>query len=400
MQTKLFDYHLPERLIAQTPLQERDASRLLIADPATDHIQDSFFANLPSILHQEFCQNGKRPLIVVNRSRVFPARVRIKRTSGGRGEVFILEQNDTGSAVSCLIRPQKKLRVGEILFADQSSEHNPVPLFQIEKLDPPRVIPINSKLSAIMNQHGEMPLPPYIQRDPLRVGKEYSDLDKQRYQTLYAQEEGSVAAATAGLHFTKKIMDECSAFQCEFAEVILHVGLGTFQPVQADTLAEHQMHHENYLIPMETAQKIADWTAKDWPILFVGTTSLRTVESFVRHAFAKHAIPICQLRNYVHEESQHNAILFRKTFENMANIWFSTNLFLHPDNLEHSKTPTLGDAILTNFHQPQSTLTMLVASILSYPFWKKLYAHAVQQEYRFLSYGDSSLLFFAQRTHL
>jgi S-adenosylmethionine:tRNA ribosyltransferase-isomerase len=391
MQTSLFNYDLPEALIAQTPLTERDASRLLVANPTHQTIADTLFADLPNILNSTYCAKGRPPLIIVNRSRVFPARIRITRSSGGRGEVFLLEKKSSQEPVSCLIRPQKKLRVGEILYADKN-ETSPTPLFKVECLNPPRVVPITHNTNTLIENFGEMPLPPYIQRDPQKTGQKFSSLDKLRYQTLYANEEGSVAAATAGLHFTDKIMNECRALGCEFAHVVLHVGLGTFQPVQATTISDHVMHHEMCLVPAETAQKISLWTAKGWPIIFVGTTSLRTVESFVRHALASHKVPVSELRAFTLKLAQENALANILNAE--ANQWFSTSLFLHPDDLEHSKTPTLGDAILTNFHQPQSTLTMLVASILSYPFWKKVYAHAVSQQYRFLSYGDSSLLFF------
>jgi S-adenosylmethionine:tRNA ribosyltransferase-isomerase len=223
MQTSLFHYDLPEALIAQTPLSERDASRLLVANPTQRTITDTLFAELPQILNSIYCSKGRPPLIIVNRSRVFPARIRVVRASGGRGEVFLLEKRDSQEPVSCLIRPQKKLRVGEILYADKN-ETSPTPLFKVDCLNPPRVAPINQNTNAIIESFGEMPLPPYIQRDPQKTGETFSALDKQRYQTLYAREEGSVAAATAGLHFTDKIMNECKALGCEFAHVVLHVG--------------------------------------------------------------------------------------------------------------------------------------------------------------------------------
>jgi S-adenosylmethionine:tRNA ribosyltransferase-isomerase len=395
MLTSLFDYPLPNHLIAQTPLAERDASRLLIADAHTKSIADSQFSHLPNILNSAFCAHNKPPLIIVNRSRVFPARIRVQRKSGGRGEVFLLEKGDSNASVSCLIRPQKKLREGEILYADTKDTEKARPLLRIESLNPPRVSPVDSTFSELIAAFGEMPLPPYIERDPQKVGSEYAKLDKMRYQTLYAHEEGSVAAATAGLHFTDTIIEKCRSLGCEFAHVVLHVGLGTFQPVQATRVAEHKMHQEYCMVPEKTAEKIAQWITNEWPIIFVGTTSLRTVESFARRAFAKSAVPVSQLRQHIHDSAQNGSL--QKIFMAEAGLWFSTELFLHPDNLESSKTPSLGDAILTNFHQPQSTLAMLVASILSYPFWQQVYAHAIEKEYRFLSYGDSSLLYFAER---
>lgn len=389
METQLFNYHLPEELIAQVPLNERAASRLLYANPSAKHLEDFQFAQLPELLKREF---EKPPLIVLNRTRVFRARVRVKRKSGGRGEVFLLAKSADDGKFPCLIRPQKKLRKGDILFADSFDSDLFDPLFQIESLSPPQVSLLKSSLENVLNEFGEMPLPPYIVRDPARVNNQFANLDQERYQTCYAQEEGSVAATTAGLHFTPAVIEQCEKNGCEFASVLLHVGLGTFMPVQTETIQEHLMHEENYSVPASTAQAIARAIIGKRPIIFVGTTSLRTVESYIRKVFSASQVSSGDLQERINEAV--NSKKFSEAFESLSDKWFATKLFIHPTNLTQANVPAVGDAIITNFHQPQSTLVMLVAALLGYPFWKKTYDHAIASNYRFLSYGDSSFLRF------
>jgi S-adenosylmethionine:tRNA ribosyltransferase-isomerase len=392
METKLFQYELPEGLIAQAPLDARDASRLLFVDSRDQRIEDHQFAELPLLLQREFSQS---PLIILNRSRVFRARVRFRRQSGGRGEVFLLERHGQEGKLSCLIRPQKKLRVGEILYADLAPDQDAVPVFKIESLSPPMVSVLDIPLPNILEKYGEMPLPPYIVRDPARVDRQFATMDSDRYQTLYSQEEGSVAATTAGLHFTQEIIEQCQKNGCEFATVLLHVGLGTFMPVQTDTIQEHPMHEEHYTVSSETALAIANAVNQKRPILFVGTTSLRTVESFFRFVFANQFSSETELKNLVSKTAVEGTL--ESKLLAFADKWLSTRLFLHPKSLEERKQPCIGHGIITNFHQPQSTLVMLIASILGYSFWRQTYDHAIAQKYRFLSYGDSSILLFNQR---
>ena len=245
-----------------------------------------------------------------------------------------------------------------------------------------------------------MPLPPYIKRDPQKVSHHTGELDKERYQTVYSQDElvGSSAAPTAGLHFTENIISQCQLAGAEFVYVTLHVGLGTFFPIQTEMLAAHAMHEEHYYIDKYVASKICEYTLKMYPIFFVGTTSLRTTESFFRKImgnYFKHHKYFCS-ESFSHEEFL--SILAREDFYSFLNDytdkWQSTNLFIFPQDKGSIIKPIIGDALITNFHQPESTLAALVAAIMGYDFWKKFYLHAVHHHYRFFSYGDSSLLIF------
>lgn len=351
-----FNYSLPDELIAQTPPQERGTSRLLVANANTKIISDEKFSQLPQILKNHFL--GKPVLVIVNDSRVYPARVRINRISGARGEVFLLE---TGEKLTyrCLLRPTKKLHEGELLYVGD------VPVFKVESLTEPQVSLCGLTLKEVLEKYGEMPLPPYIVRDPKQTDKKFAELDKERYQTVYSQESGSAAAPTAGLHFTREIMDECENQGIMFSHVTLHVGLGTFQPVQTENLQDHKMHAEHFSIPKTTFDLIEKFKANDHPIVFVGTTALRAVESF-----------------YLNRQNC------------QPGQWHETNLFIRPQGKEKDYQPQVGSALITNFHQPESTLVMLVASLLSYTFWQKVYDHALKEKYSFLSYGDSNLYVF------
>lgn len=363
MKTELFNYELPPELISQIPCTHRGESRLLVADACTQQLTDSQFLNLPEIIAKYFNldSTSKHALIIINDSKVYPARVRIQRRSGARGEVFILstqaiESNSSALKYSCLLRPLKKLKLNEILL----SETDGTPLFRVASFNPPTVEIIDNLLSNVLRTYGEMPLPPYIVRDPKLVPNSET-LDKERYQTVYAQDEGSVAAPTAGLHFTPQIMHECRNIGIDFASVSLQVGLGTFLPVQTESIQDHGMHQEYCCVPSATAEKINEAVKNNWPIIYVGTTALRTVESYFR-------------------------------FNAQPDQWFQTQLFIHPSDDTSRTFPTVGNALITNFHQPESTLVMLVSALLGMDFWKKMYTHAVENKYKFLSYGDSSLL--------
>lgn len=360
---KDFYYDIPQELIAQTPTSNRDESRLLVCDARTKFVEDRNFREIAQVIKEKLCMNTEKVLLIVNDSRVYPARVRIKRQTGARGEVFLLETGDKES-YRCLLRPQSKLKVGEILYSDFDNS----PIFKVTNLDSPQVSLFPSvQLQSILDKYGEMPLPPYIERDPKRV-KDKKKLDKERYQTVYSDlnKIGSAAAPTAGLHFTEKTMLECKNMGIEFVSVTLHVGLGTFSPVQVDELNTHPMHEEHYFLSHTTLNKILDYKKNNWPIIYVGTTSLRAVESF-----------------------------FRNTIENQkVDTWLPTKLFLYPQGKDDKIKPSVGNAIITNFHQPESTLAMLVAALMGYNFWKEFYMHAIENKYRFFSYGDSSLLIF------
>ena len=383
MKTADFHYEIPDALVAQQPQDIRDASRLLVYDRASRLAQDCAFCDLPALVRMLKEKSGaRRILFIANDSRVYPARVRIRRATGARGEVFVLRPQGDGPW-DCLLRPLKKLRLGEVLLADGAGE----PLFRVESLAPPRVVLVDpsADMQSVLARHGEMPLPPYIDRDPGRGGAQTLTmetmasrrrLDGERYQTVYAgTDAGSAAAPTAGLHFTPALMDECRAAGAQFAFVTLHVGLGTFAPVQTEELEDHPMHEEWVCVPASLAASLEEERAArargEQPsdlIIFVGTTALRAVESFCRAGDAA-----------------------------KPGVWFPTRLFLRPsagDGTQTRVTPVLGDALITNFHQPQSTLVMLIAALIGADAWRPLYEHAIAERYRFFSYGDASLLLF------
>lgn len=366
-QLKDFDFVVPEKLVAQTPLANRHDSRLLYLNARSQTIEDKNFIDLPHILRQQFSSGPI--LIVANNSRVYPARLRIQRKTGARGEVFLVSrQPASDGAFECLLRPLKKLHVGEILF----SEIDGSPLFEVRQLTPTPCVALvknDLPLDELLATYGEMPLPPYIVRDPNRVGHQFTKLDANRYQTVYAKELGSQAAPTAGLHFTDTVLASLKQHHIDFAHVTLHVGLGTFQPVQHEDITKHVMHREYFSVDESVYKQIESTRAAGGKIIFVGTTSLRAIESFYRQS---QEIPAHLL----------------------VGQFLSTDLFVWPRSSNEKFRPTVGDGIVTNFHQPQSTLAMLTAALLGYDFWRSAYKFAINAEYRFFSYGDASLILF------
>ncbi|KAB8031827.1 tRNA preQ1(34) S-adenosylmethionine ribosyltransferase-isomerase QueA [Fluviispira multicolorata] len=390
MKTSFFNYELPEELIAQVPLEKRDKSRLLVCRSSTKTISDSFFVNIAEEINNIFKikERDAKVLLVANDSRVYPARVRIRRKTGARGEVFLLERG-IKEFYHCLLRPKSKIKQGEILYADQEEL---LPLFKVTNLSPPCVELVNANsLDELLEKYGEMPLPPYIQRGN-KQSYSLKEIDKERYQTVYSNklEVGSSAAPTAGLHFTPEIIEKCLNNGIDFASVTLHVGLGTFLPVQSINIHEHNMHEEHFIISKNVAEKISMYLANDWPIIFVGTTSLRAVESFFRVAFPKHD------KNEIIKKAKENNL--NNYLSNYVDKWIATKIFIHPQNENDQVVPCVGNAIITNFHQPESTLAMLISALMGYQFWKEFYAHAINKKYRFFSYGDSSLLVFGENS--
>lgn len=386
MKTNLFNYNLPEDLIAQVPNNNRGESRLLVCNSKLRSIFDRKFKEIPEILNDIFKlkSNNSKVLLIANDSRVYPARVRIRKKTGARGEVFLLEKGNKEN-YKCLLRPKSKLKLGDILYADTAEE---IPLFIVSDLDNPTVsIYHNNTLDDIINKFGEMPLPPYIQRNPDK-NKSFSDLDKERYQTVYSNiyKEGSSAAPTAGLHFTPEIISKCENLNIDIEYVTLHVGLGTFSPVQSEYIHEHEMHEEHYFISNQLIEKIINFIENDWPIVYVGTTSLRAIESFFRLVFKEQSFE--KIKKLSTEKK------LKICFEPYLNKWFSTNIFIYPNHIDDKKVPLIGNALITNFHQPESTLAMLVAALMGFEFWKTFYTYAIEKKYLFFSYGDSSLLIF------
>jgi S-adenosylmethionine:tRNA ribosyltransferase-isomerase len=462
LQTVDFDYVLPEDRIAQVPLERRDSSRLLVASRGADAglcISDHVFRELGGALAAGFpaaVSGGKAPLIILNESKVFAARVPIVRMRSqgatlpqdmtrpkGLGEVFVLEfdpvaADKPGQVVTALLRPQKKMKPGDILstIASDSSQF----LFEVMAIGEHScqvrtIIP----LFDILERYGQIPLPPYIQRARERerergarpesapksgsagldtseadgtVIDEWSSFDRERYQTVYAGTLGSAAAPTAGLHLTHDLMRELeSEGLATFAKITLHVGLGTFRPVQCDHISDHKMHSERYSISLETVDRIIAAVQENRPIVYLGTTSFRATESFLL-AGARERFN-ATLRSASSDSvgsqaselpvSMHLDEKFMEILRGAAGSEMSTDLFIYPGCDQRwglAYAPVLGDALITNFHQPKSTLLMLVAALIGVDHMRKVYEHALANSYRFLSYGDASLLPFAQSHRL
>lgn len=336
-----FDFHLPEELIAQTPLKDRASSRLLTLHRDTKEIEHQYFTDIKSYLKKGDC-------LVLNDTRVLPARLYgIKQDTGAKIEVLLLHQQEEDSW-EVLAKPAKKVKLGtEIVFGDgklratcTAIKDHGGRMFQFTYA---------GIFYEVLDELGEMPLPPYI--------KEQLP-ERERYQTVFAKEEGSAAAPTAGLHFTNELLDEIRALGVNIAFITLHVGLGTFRPVSAETIDEHEMHAEFYHVSKETAEMLTKTKQSNGRIISVGTTTTRTLETVAR--------------------------------DNNGEITASsgwTDIFIYPPY-----TFQAIDGLITNFHLPKSTLLMLVSALADRESILKAYEEAVQEQYRFFSFGDAMLI--------
>ena len=335
-----FYYNLPEELIAQTPVEPRNSSRLMKIDRQTGEIVHSRFYNLCDYLK-------KGDLLVLNNSRVLPARLYgTKKGTGSNIEFLLLEQKgDKLWEIIC--RPGKKAKVGaEFIFGDGKLTATVTEV----KEDGNRVVKFDCEGSffAVLDEIGQMPLPPYI--------TEKLD-DKERYQTVYSKELGSAAAPTAGLHFTEEMLEEIKAMGVDIAYVTLHVGLGTFRPVKEDDILNHKMHSEHYEMSQETAEKINNTKKNGGRVIAVGTTSCRTLESM---------------------ELENGLVNAGEGY---------TDIFIYP-----GYKFKLLDGLVTNFHLPESTLIMLVSAFTGYENTMNAYKVAVEEKYRFFSFGDAMVI--------
>lgn len=340
--TKDFDYHLPEHLIAQTPLADRAASRLLVLDRQTGQKQDLHFDQIINFLNPG-------DALVVNETRVIPARLfGIKPETGGHLEVLLLN-NTQGNQWECLIKPARRAKTGtQIVFGEDGR----LTATAVSEGDHGgRIIEFSYEgvFLEILESLGQMPLPPYI--------KERLE-DADRYQTVYAKENGSAAAPTAGLHFTDELLEAIKAKGVEIIPLVLHVGLGTFRPVSADSIEDHEMHAEYYQLSQASADAIQAVQARGGKIFAVGTTSVRTLETIA-----------AKFDGQVKADSG----------------W--TQIFISP-GFEFKVV----DHLITNFHLPCSTLVMLVSAFYNREAVLAAYEHAVEAEYRFFSFGDSMLI--------
>jgi S-adenosylmethionine:tRNA ribosyltransferase-isomerase len=334
-----FDYALPPELIAQFPLAERSASRLL--DGRREHAADQKFTDLPALL-----QPGD--LLVFNNTKVLNARLRAVKATGGVVEVLIERLLSPTLALTQLRTSHAPKPGTRIVIAGQFHAEivgRDERFFQVQLLDETA-----HNFETLMREHGELPLPPYMQR-AAEAG------DTERYQTVYAEHEGAVAAPTAGLHFDEATLAACKARGIAMAQVTLHVGAGTFLPVKTETLSEHKMHRERYQLPQATVDAINACKARGGRVVAVGTTSVRTLEGALRECGT--------LQAHVGE----------------------TDIFITP-GYEFKVV----DLMLTNFHLPKSTLLMLVSAFAGYDQIRAFYAHAINERYRFFSYGDAMLL--------
>ena len=340
MKTSDFYYDLPKELIAQTPLEPRDSSRLLVLDREKQTLEHKHFYDIIDYLNEG-------DLLVANDSRVLPARIYgIKDETGAKVEFLLLKQV-ANNRWETLCKPGKKAKVGtKFSFGNGILRATVVDV----KDDGNRIVDFDCEENffATLDKIGQMPLPPYITAE-LK--------DKERYQTVYSHELGSAAAPTAGLHFTTELMDRIKAKGIKIAYVTLHVGLGTFRPVKVDDVTKHKMHSEHYEVPEETAKLINETKKNGGRVIAVGTTSCRTLESVAA------------------------------TYGEIKPCEGFTDIFIYP-GFEFKVL----DGLITNFHLPESTLIMLVSAFAGYDFIMNAYKEAVKERYRFFSFGDAMFI--------
>ncbi|WP_078808490.1 tRNA preQ1(34) S-adenosylmethionine ribosyltransferase-isomerase QueA [Pilibacter termitis] len=338
MSTNDFDFHLPEELIAQTPLKEREKSRLLVIDRETKNIQDKHFEDILEELNAG-------DALVMNDTKVLPARLfGVKVATGGMIEVLLLN-NTQGDDWEVLMKPAKRAKVGtELSFGDGRLKATVVE----EREHGGRIVRFSYEgiFLEVLDSLGEMPLPPYI-HEKLE--------DKERYQTVYAENPGSAAAPTAGLHFTKELLKKIEEKGVKLVYLTLHVGLGTFRPVSVEDVNNHQMHSEFYSLSAEAARTIQEVKKNGGRIIAVGTTSIRTLETIAQ-----------KFEGNIQADSG----------------W--TDIFIYP-----GYQFKIVDAFSTNFHLPKSTLVMLVSAFAGKDFVLNAYQHAIDEQYRFFSFGDA-----------
>lgn len=340
MNVKDYDYDLPEELIAQDPLEDRSSSRLMVLDRQSGEVEHRHFTDILSYLHPGDC-------LVINNTKVIPARLfGVKEDTQAKIEVLLLKRKEN-DIWETLVKPGKKAKPGtKLIFGDGLLTAEVVDVVE----EGNRLIQFHYEgiFEEILDQLGQMPLPPYIT---------HQLKDKNRYQTVYAKYDGSAAAPTAGLHFTKELLQKVKDMGVEIAEVTLHVGLGTFRPVKVDNVLDHHMHSEFYMVSQEAADKINHAKENGHRVIAVGTTSTRTLEAAADE------------NGKLHETSG----------------W--TEIFIYP-----GYQFKVIDALITNFHLPQSTLVMLVSALAGREHVLHAYEIAVKEKYRFFSFGDAMFI--------
>jgi S-adenosylmethionine:tRNA ribosyltransferase-isomerase len=337
-----FDFELPDSLIAQEPLQNREQSRMLVVTRASKTCRDEHFYNFPGFLK-------KGDVVVLNNTKVFPARLFGTSETGAKIELFLVRETEN-RVWETLARPARRLKTGKKINFGENLRAK-----VLEKNEEGRVFvkfETDGNFDELLEKVGKTPLPPYIKR-----GEDDFDKDRERYQTVFARERGAIAAPTAGLHFTPQILKEIKDSGVRLAEITLHVGYGTFEPVRVNDLSEHKVLPENYEISEETAGVLNRAKTENRRIIAIGTTTTRTLETAV---------------------SKHGKFVAEKN---------SADLTITPDY----KFKAI-DGLLTNFHLPQSSLLVLVSTFGGYKLIMESYKHAVSEKYRFYSYGDCMLI--------
>ena len=343
-----FDYELPKELIAQTPAEQRDSCRMMVLDRKTGAIEHRHFYDVLDYLNEGDC-------LVLNDSRVIPARMYgIKESTGAHIELLLIKRIE-GDRWESLVKPGKRLRPGDTVVLDDKRLFKAHILGTYDENNGTRLIEFEYEgiFMERLEEIGSMPLPPYIERAA-------EDEDKEMYQTVYSRIDGSVAAPTAGLHFTKELLAKAEEKGVRIAYVTLHVGIGTFRPVKVENVEEHKMHFEECQVSEEAAETVNDTIEKGGRIISVGTTSTRTLESA--------------------------AVMTDAGFRLKAGE-YSTGIFIYP-----GYSFKLVDALITNFHLPKSTLLMLISALYDREKILEAYEEAVREKYRFFSYGDAMLI--------
>lgn len=348
MRIEEFDYKLPEELIAQTPAEQRDSCRLMVIDRETDNIEHRHFYDIKEYLNPGDC-------LVLNDSRVIPARLfGIKEKTGAHIELLLIKRIE-GDKWESMVRPGKRLKEGDTVVLDENKLFKAHILGYHDRDNGTRLIEFEYEgiFMERLEEIGSMPLPPYIARAA-------EEEDKEMYQTVYSKIDGSVAAPTAGLHFTEELLKEIEDMGVKLAYVTLHVGIGTFRPVKVDVIEEHKMHFEECFVSEEAAETINKTIEEGGRIISVGTTSTRTLESAAVETENGYRIKSGNL---------------------------STGIFIYP-----GYKFKLVDALITNFHLPKSTLLMLISALYDREKILAAYEEAVKEKYRFFSYGDAMLI--------
>lgn len=399
-----YDYGLTKDKIAQFPLEDRASSKLLVANAKDKSIEHHRFYELPKLI-------SKNSHLFINTTKVIPARINFRKPTGGKAELLLLEPIKPSSEYETIMQSEppvvwkcivggRNIKINDILrFENPLTEkikHFIAKIVEIEKKEAVVEIawePKNLSFAVALDSLGKTPLPPYISREPI-------EKDKKSYQTIYAKYNGSIAAPTAGLHFTDEIISEIKDLGIPISEITLHVGAGTFLPIENDDVEHHNMHSEIFTVSFDTIAKLLSSLENKKNIIATGTTTLRTLESLfwlgvklsegfklTDDIFIRQSEPSILAKNMISPTYALNLLLEKMQKDDIYKIHGKTQLFIMP-----GYTFKIVNSLITNFHVPKSTLILLIAAFLGEDFWRKVYQEAIEKDYRFLSYGDATFL--------